>query len=48
MTGYKNGKAVTQVTEILFDMRMYKEDEIRAALKKYDAENPVKKKKRGR
>jgi hypothetical protein len=33
MTGYKKGRPVTQITEILLDERMYQEDEIRKALK---------------
>ncbi len=33
MTGYKNKKPVSQVTEILLDGIMYQEDEIRKALK---------------
>jgi len=33
MTGYKKGKAVSQVTEILMDGRLYEEAEIREALK---------------
>lgn len=33
MTGYKNGRPVTQITEILLDGRMYEEPEIREALK---------------
>ena len=46
MTAYMNMKPVSQVTEILFNMRLYKESEIREALEKYDKENPVKKKRK--
>ena len=33
MTGYKKGIAISQITEILLDGRLYEEDEIRKALK---------------
>ena len=41
MTAYLKGRAVSQVTEILMNGRLYEETEIREALKKV----PVKKKK---
>jgi len=33
MTGFKNGRATGQITEILHDGRLYTEEEIRTALK---------------
>ena len=34
MTAYLNGKPITQVTEILLNGKLYKEEEIREALLK--------------
>jgi hypothetical protein len=48
MTAYFNGQPKTQVTEILYDMRVYTEDEIRSALKEYGEKHPVKRKKKGK
>ena len=44
MTGYKKGKVIGQVTEILMDQRLYTEVEIRAALKAIPAPKKNRKK----
>ena len=44
MTAYRKGKPIGQVTEILYEQRMFTEEEIRAALKA--APKPTKKRKR--
>lgn len=42
MTAYKNNKPIGQVTEILHDKVIYKEHEIKEALKKYSKEKDKK------
>jgi hypothetical protein len=40
MIGFLRGKAVTQVTEILLDQKVFTEDQIRKALKEYLQNHP--------
>ena len=44
MIGYKKGRPIGQITEILMEQRIFTEEEIRNALKKV----PEKKKKKGK
>ena len=44
MIGYKKGKVIGQITEILYEQRIFSSEEIRSALKKV----PAKSKKKGK